>query len=75
MFSQFSLNLNVEYLIILKICFRYFQTITVYKLVYLDRYCDPIKLKIFSDVDWAGNKEIRRFTTSYIALLNRTAKM
>ena len=71
--SQFCSNPIAEHLSAVKQVYRYLQGTKDYKLVYLGGHQDQIKLEMYTDADWAGNKETKRSTTEYVALLNGTA--
>ena len=49
------------------------QSTKDYKLVYSGGHQNYIKLEMYTDNNWAGNKETKRSTTKYVALLNGTA--
>ena len=71
--SRFCSNLTAEHLNVVKRVYKYLQDTKNYKLVYTGGHQDYMKLEIYIDADWAGNKKTRKSTTGYIALLNGTA--
>ena len=71
--SRFSSNPTREHFSALKRVYRYLQDTKDYKLVYHGGHRDHIKLEMYADADWAGDKETRKSTSGYVALLNGTA--
>ena len=71
--SRFCSNPTAEHLSAVKRVYRYLQGTKDYKLVYSDGHQDHIKLEIYTDTDWAGDKETRRSITGYVVFLNGTA--
>ena len=71
--SRFSSNPTTEHLSTVKRVYKYLKDTKDYKLVYLGGSQDHLKLEMYTDADWVGDKEIRRLTSSYVALLNGTA--
>ena len=71
--SRFSSNLAAEHCVAVKQVYRYLHSTKNYKLVYSRGHQDFPKLEMYTDADWAGDKETQRSTPDYVALLNGSA--
>ncbi len=71
--NRFSSNPAAEHCIAVKRVYRYLHSTKDNKLVYSGGHQDFPKLKMYTDADWAGDKETRRSTSGYVALLNGSA--
>ena len=70
--SRFSSNPTREHYSALKRVYQYLQDTKNNKLVYYGSHRDHIKLEMYADADWAGDKETRKSMSEYVALLNGT---
>ena len=67
--SRFSSNPTIKHMIAVQRVYQYLQATKDLKIVYCRGLTQHSRLEIYTDADWADDKETRRSTSAYIAML------
>ena len=67
--SRFSSDPTLEHMIAVKRLYQYLQATKDLKIVYRGGLTQHPRLEVYTDADWAGDKETRRSTSAYVAML------
>ncbi len=67
--SRFSSNPTREPMIAVKRVYKYLQATKDLKIIYQGGLTEKPRLEIYTDADWAGDKETRKSTSGYDAML------
>ena len=68
--SRFLSNSTLEHMAIVQWVYQYLQATKNMKIVYCNGFTKYPRLKVYTNADWAGNKETQRSTSAYVTMLS-----